>query len=465
MEPLTLAELILRQLPYEPNGQQVSLVAALARFCVAPPGPDRAFILNGYAGTGKTSLTGSLVKAIAGSGSRSVLLAPTGRAAKVFSAFAAHPAFTIHRMIYRLTATGQSLVAANPHADTLFIVDEASMIGAGNDNGENLLQDLIHYVFSGVNCRLLLLGDTAQLPPVGCDKSPAMDPDNLRSYGLKVTSAIMTRTVRQASDSGILYNATWMRRAMLRDPLPQPRVTASPFPDVAIVEGEELADAMGAAYSRDGLGQTILITRSNKRATAFNAEIRATILGKDGWIGRDEQLMVAKNNYHWGAKVKRLDFIANGDIATVEKLYGTEDRYGFLFADVALHFPDRDATLDAKLLLDTLWSDTAALDQQSLARLAAACLADPDFAPASPSPSAQRTALRNCPYFNALQVKYAYAVTCHKAQGGQWRNVFVDMGYIPPEAYGLEFYRWLYTSTTRATGRLTFVNPGIIEVV
>ena len=207
--------------------------------------------------------------------------------------------------------------------------------------------------------------------------------------------------------------------------------------------------------------ETVLITRSNKRATAFNQAIRSTILGREGMICRDELLMVAKNNYYWSSKVAGLDFIANGDVATVTKVYGTERRYGFEFADASLHFPYRDIEIDAKLLLDTMWSDTASLGQAELAELAQACLADPEFAPATQSPSSQRAALKSCPYFNALQVKYAYAVTCHKAQGGQWANVFVDMGYIPPDAYGMDFYRWLYTATTRATATIYYVNPTV----
>lgn len=461
MEPLEFARLILNQLPYEPNSQQVQLVAALARFYLYDGPGDLVFLINGYAGTGKTSLTGALVRAVESVGRKAVLLAPTGRAAKVFASYARHPAYTIHRQIYRMNVAGMSHVADNRYRDTLFIVDEASMIGAGSDGGENLLQDLIHYVYTGENCRLLLLGDVAQLPPVGCVESPAMDVGVLKGYGLRVSRAVLTETVRQASASGILYNATWLRRAMRADPLPMPKLTVSPFDDVKAVEGEELEDEMSGVYYRDGVGETVLITRSNKRATAFNQAIRSAILGRDGVIGRDELLMVAKNNYHWSAKVAGLDFIANGDIATVTKVYGRERRYEFEFADVALHFPYRDIEIDAKLLLDTMWSDTASLPAVEVSALARCCLEDPEFAPATDSPSAQRAALKSNPYFNALQVKYAYAVTCHKAQGGQWKNVFVDMGYIPPEALGIDFYRWLYTATTRAVSKIYFVSPTV----
>lgn len=461
MTPLELGQLILQQLPYEPNSQQIQLVAALARFCLSDSSADPVFLLNGYAGTGKTSLTGALVRALESTGRKAVLLAPTGRAAKVFAAHSRHPAYTIHRQIYRMNVAGVSHVADNPHRDAVFIVDEASMIGSGSDGGENLLQDLIHYVYTGTGCRLLLLGDMAQLPPVGCAESPAMEVETLKSYGLRVSRAVLTDTVRQASTSGILYNATWIRRAMRAEPLPAPRLSVSAFDDVKVIEGEELEDEMGRCYSADGIRETVLITRSNKRATAFNQAIRTAILGREGVIGRDELLMVAKNNYHWSAKVAGLDFIANGDVATVSRVYGKERRYGFEFADVSLHFPYRDIEIDAKLLLDTMWSETASLGAAELAELAQACLADPEFAPASDSATAMRAALKSCPYYNALQVKYAYAVTCHKAQGGQWANVFVDMGYIPPEAQGMEFYRWLYTATTRATTTLYYVNPTV----
>lgn len=461
MDPIEFARLILNQLPYEPNQQQIQLVAGLARFYLYAGAGDPVFLINGYAGTGKTSLTGALVRAVESIGRKAVLLAPTGRAAKVFASYARHPAYTIHRQIYRLNVAGMSRMADNRHRDTLFIVDEASMIGGGGDGGEDLLRDLIHYVYTGDNCRLLLLGDIAQLPPVGCVESPAMDVGVLKGYGLRVTRAVLTQTVRQASSSGILYNATWLRRAMKAQPLPAPRLTVARFDDVKAIDSEELEDEMGGAYSRDGVRETVLITRSNKRATAFNQAIRSSIFGRDGRIGRDELLMVAKNNYHWSAKTPGLDFIANGDIATVTKVYGTERRYELEFADVALHFPYRDIEIDVKLLLDTMWTDTASLPADELAQLAQDCLADPEFAPATDSPSAIRAALKACPYFNALQVKYAYAVTCHKAQGGQWSNVFVDMGYIPADAFGMDFYRWLYTATTRAVSRLYFVNPTV----
>ncbi len=462
------AERILLNLPYLPNDQQIELIAALARFCSPAMPSDSVFLLNGYAGTGKTSLTGALVRALREADVPVVLLAPTGRAAKVFGKFSRYPASTIHRRIYRGTEGGlmnyNATVADNTLTGAVFIVDEASMIGNGgmDESGRrSLLEDLIHYVYSGEGCRMILLGDTAQLPPVGCEQSPAMNVDTLKSFGLRVTRAVMTRVVRQADSSGILYNATWLRKAMLHDPLPQPRIRIAPFPDISRVTGEELEDEISDAYNNEGMTETLLVTRSNKRATQFNLAVRTNILYREEELCRDELLLVAKNNYLWSARVKGLDFVANGDTAIVDAIYGTEDKYGFRFADVNLRLPDRELAFDCKILLDTLVSDTAALEPERYNALYMAALNDPDlFTPATPMRTRMRI-LRSDPYVNALQVKYGYAVTCHKAQGGQWKRVFVDVGYIPPEAYRtLDFYRWLYTAVTRATERITFVNPG-----
>lgn len=464
MDTREFAERIYLNLPYEPNSQQIELIAALARFCSADTPSDSVFLLTGYAGTGKTSVTGALVRALRECKVPVVLLAPTGRAAKVFGAFAHFPASTIHRRIYRTPGLGNAYtfgtVADNPLSDAVFIVDEASMIGAaGGDSQTNLLEDLIQYVYSGINCRMILLGDTAQLPPVGTAVSPAMDVAALRSYGLRVSKAVMTAVVRQGAKSGILYNATWLRKAMLRDPLPSARLHIDGFDDISIVPGEELAEELETSYSEVGVDSTIVITRSNRRATGFNLAIRANILGREEELCRDERLLVAKNNYLWSAKVKGLDFIANGDIAIVSAIYGNETKYGLRFADVRLTLPDRDIDVDCKIMLDTLTSDTPSLSPALAADFYEAILNDPDLFTSLTPMSARMKILRSDPYFNALQVKYAYAVTCHKAQGGQWPNVFVDMGYIPPESRGIDFYRWLYTATTRASSRLAFVSP------
>lgn len=463
------AEQIFLSLPYDPNEQQIELIAALARFCSPQMPSDSVFLLNGYAGTGKTSVTGALVRALRAASVPVVLLAPTGRAAKVFGKFAHFPATTIHRRIYRQNSPGSMSyvgeVADNNMQGAVFIVDEASMIGddSGSASRTSLLEDLVHYVYSGVDCRMILLGDTAQLPPVGCDRSPAMDPDVLRGFGLRVTRAVMTKVVRQDGRSGILRNATWLRKAMRHDPLPQPRLVADDStPDVHVIAGEELLEALTAEYAGRGAPNTLIVTRSNRRATQFNLGVRTEILGYEEELCVEDRLLVAKNNYLWSAKVKGLDFIANGDIATVGRILGMEQKYGLRFANVVLTFPDRDVEVECKIMLDALTSDTPALDPARFNKLYTDILNDPDLFTSATPMNVRMKLLRTDPYFNALQVKYAYAVTCHKSQGGQWESVFIDMGYIPPEAQGLDFYRWLYTATTRATRQLFYIDPRIM---
>ena len=451
-------------LPYEPNRQQSLLIDALSRYCASAPRDPSVFIVNGYAGTGKTSLTGALVKCLQALGRQVVLLAPTGRAAKVFSLAAGHPASTIHRKIYRgptgdLTGSN-TILQHNTLNDAVFIVDEASMIGDGEgETAEtSLLGDLMEYVFTGDNNRLILLGDTAQLPPVGSDFSPAMAPETFKELGLKVSRATLTDTVRQAKSSGILYNATWLRRAMLLDPLPTAHLRVQGFTDVIPVTGEDVADVVGDLYREDGPGEVIVVTRSNRRATAFNLAVRQRILDLEEELSKGERLLVAKNNYMWSAKIKELDFIANGDVAIVRQIIAMEERHGLRFATVLLNLPDKDVDVECKIILDTLTDDSASLSRERMQALAEARMADPEYnAPDDPFEKRLRR-LRTDPYFNALQVKYAYAVTCHKAQGAQWRNVIVDLGGIPPEAQGMDFYRWLYTAVTRATKRLYLLN-------
>lgn len=446
-------------LPYAPNSQQDQVIGALARFC-SPYAPDDAvFLLNGYAGTGKTSICGALVRALKLVGIESVLLAPTGRAAKVFGTYAGKHAYTIHRKIYRYPAFGDysssvKSVLENKHKRAIFIVDEASMITDKDSSGGNLLEDLIHYVYTGDNCKLLLLGDTAQLPPVGCPFSPAMDSDTLKKYGLRVTKATLTEIARQAAKSGILYNATLLRRAMKKSPLPLPQIKTEAFSDVKLITPEDMPEELYTAYSRDGIQESIVITRSNQRAAGFNKEIRSSVLYIDTELANGELLIVSKNNYHWASKVKGLEFIANGDVMAVEQVIATEEKYGFRFSDVELSILDSDVSFKAKIMLDTLDNDTANLSNERLTQLYYAIMQDSELFDAFTPAEARLKALKDNPYWNALQVKYAYSVTCHKAQGGQWKNVFVDMSYIPPESMGMEFYRWLYTAVSRATTRL-----------
>ena len=448
-------------LPYTPNNQQSLVIEALVRF-VSPSrnatgvSRDRVFILNGYAGTGKTSLVGALVKALQEVKIETVLMAPTGRAAKVFSANAGRAAYTIHRRIYRHSLNGEPPALADNHShDAVFVVDEASMISDMDDNGGlNLLRDLIHYVYAGQGCRMILVGDTAQLPPVGSDYSPAMDGGKLRSMGLSVSQATLTQVARQEAMSGILANATWQRRAMRCDPMPQPKILTEGYDDVKIVYPEDLFETIDTAYRSDGIDRTIIITRSNKRAADFNRAVRDEVLYMEEELASGDLLIIAKNNYFWNKGVKGLDFIANGDIVSVVRVHGTERKYGLRFADVTLALPDSEISYDAKLILDTLHGDAAALPADRFRTLYEAIMTDPDlFSADTPWPERLK-ALRKNPYWNALQVKFAYAVTCHKAQGGQWENVVVDMTYISPDSIGLEFYRWLYTATTRARQRL-----------
>jgi exodeoxyribonuclease-5 len=455
------AQSVLDYLPYTANDQQLAVVLALSRFCSSQTPSDSVFLLCGYAGTGKTSLTGALVRALRAAEVPSVLLAPTGRAAKVFAAYSGFPAYTIHRKIYRPPQLGRSFTAVmdNPHQHTVFIVDEASMIGSSED-GTDLLSDLIQYVYSGHNCKLIFLGDTAQLPPVGCEFSPALDAATLKSYGLRVSRAQLTDTVRQARSSGILYNATRQRRAMRQNPLPDPKLYFDGFDDVIPLAGEELEDLLSTAYATDGIDETVVITRANWRATQCNLAIRQQILGREEELCRDELLLVAKNNYHWGAKEPRLDFIANGDVARVVRVIGSEQKYGFRFADVVLLFPYRQVELECKVILQCLTADAPALTADQQKQLFEAIYNDPALFTEYTPHGVRMRALKTNPYYQALQVKYAYAITCHKAQGGQWANVIVDLGSIPPEALtGLDFHRWLYTATTRATTRLFYLNP------
>ena len=457
-------------LPYVPTEEQAGLVARLAEFLWDDNVPS-VFVIKGYAGTGKTSLVGALVKTLEAFERACVLLAPTGRAAKVFASYAAHPAYTIHKKIYRQRAftgdfTGFQL-AHNAHKNTFFIVDEASMIANETAEGAHygsglLLDDLFDFVYSGAGCRLILLGDTAQLPPVGQVRSPALDEDYLRRYGYPVFSCELTHVVRQVEESGVLFNATRLRNAMQENPLPVPSIAWRRFPDVSLVGGDELIEVLSSAYRRDGMDETIIVTRSNKRANIFNQGIRNRILYREEELASGDLLLVARNNYFWSEKYEKLDFIANGDVARVVRVRRVCEMYGFRFADVVLYFPDYEEEMEAKVILDTLHSESPSLTAEENTRLFNAVMED--YADV-PSKRERLKRLKNDPWFNALQVKYAYAVTCHKAQGGQWANVFIDMGYLRPDMLGLDFYRWLYTTFTRTTGRLWLINvsPDYIE--
>lgn len=451
--------------PYEPTFEQNLALKMLAEFLLSSRS-DVVFLLRGYAGTGKTSLIGALVRTLDKLKQKSVLLAPTGRAAKVFSAYAGHPAFTIHKRIYRQqTFSGEMThfsVNDNLSKHTLFIIDEASMISNEGLSGSmfgtgRLLDDLVEYVYSGEGCKMLLMGDTAQLPPVGEEMSPALMTDALKGYGLEVIEVDLTQVVRQAETSGILWNATRLRQLIADDDcwsLPAIRITG--FADVQLVPGSELIDKLEACYNRDGLEETIVVCRSNKRANVYNNGIRARILWREEELSNGDLLMVAKNNYYWTEKEKEMDFIANGELAEVRRVRRERELYGFRFVDVTLAFPDQnDFELEVNLLLDTLQSDAPALSRADADRLFYSVLEDYADIPLKRD---RMQKMKADPYYNALQVKYAYAVTCHKAQGGQWKNVFIDQGYMSDEFLTPDYFRWLYTAFTRATGTLYLVN-------
>ncbi|NDW13614.1 DUF2075 domain-containing protein [Bacteroides sp. 214] len=451
--------------PYTPTFDQEKATKKVAEF-LSNPNADTIFVLCGYAGTGKTSLIGALVKTLDTLKQKTMLLAPTGRAAKVFSAYAKHPAFTIHKKIYRQQSFSNELtnfnLNENLHTHTLFIVDEASMIAnnglSGNVFGTGrLLDDLIQYVYSGTGCRLLLMGDTAQLPPVGEAESPALNAEVLRGYGLHVTEVSMTQVVRQEQESGILWNATRLRQLIAEgNCFSLPKIKTSGFNDIAILPGNELIETLTECYERDGMEETIVINRANKRANMYNTGIRSAILYREDELNTGDTLMIAKNNYFWTEKEKELDFIANGDIAVVRRVRRSREMYEFRFAEVLLSFPDHnDMELEVNLLLDTLHSDSPALGKEAADKLFYNVLEDyKDI----PQKRERMKKMKSDPYFNALQVKYAYAITCHKAQGGQWKNVFLDQGYMKDEYLTPDYFRWLYTAVTRASGKLYLVN-------
>lgn len=460
-----LSQQIKRNFSYKPTEEQENALNSFSNFLLSSS-QEKILILRGYAGTGKTSLVSALVKTLDEVGRKCVLLAPTGRAAKVFSLYSHHPAYTIHRRIYRQRVFSGDMdnftLNTNLHRQTLFIVDEASMIANEGISGASfgtgrLLDDLIEYIYSVPGCSLMLVGDTAQLPPVGEVQSPALSAAVLQGYGLEVTECLLTQVVRQAADSGILYNATRLRQAIMNEEcFMLPSVKIGSCPDVKVIQGGDLIETISESYDKAGMDETIVICRSNKRANLYNKGIRNTILYREDELNAGDVLMVAKNNYFWGADCKELDFIANGDVAVVRRVRRVREMYGFRFADALLCFPDyADLELEVTLLLDTLHHDSPSLPREQSERLFEAV--SEDYAHL-PTKRERIKKIKEDPYYNALQVKYAYAVTCHKAQGGQWQRVFLDQGYLTEELVSPDYYRWLYTAFTRATEILYLVN-------
>lgn len=432
---------------------------------LADPDTGRIFILNGYAGTGKTTIVAAFAAALKVLKIKPVMLAPTGRAAKVMARHTGMPASTIHKKIYRQKSMadpepGFSL-NFNREKDACFIVDEASMLAAGHDAGSpfgsgNLLDDLFSYVRQGQKCRIMLVGDGAQLPPVGHEYSPALDPSFMAAYG-EVEYCTLDEVMRQDSESGILFNAT-MVRCMLDAGITEPPLFDMSYPDFRAIGGGEFLEELESCYSRYGRDETIVITRSNRRANRYNEGIRRSVLYAEEEIESGDMLMVVKNNYYYTEREEEplMDFMANGDTARLVRLRRIEEFYGFRFADVRLAFPDYDDyEMDCRILLDTLSSEAPALThEQSNALFYAVC---EDYADIR-SKTKRYKAVRENPHFNAVQVKFAYAVTAHKAQGGEWKAVFVDRMLFGEEQMSRDLMRWLYTAITRAGERLYLVN-------
>ncbi len=453
------------ELKYELTEDQRLLFDKLAEFIFNPQN-NRIFLLKGYAGTGKTSSVSAVVKSLRKLKINSILLAPTGRAAKVFSYYSGYPAFTVHKKIYRQKSAsdgfGSFSLDRNLHKDTLFIVDEASMINNTSFDGSvfgsgRLLDDLIEYVYNGNNCRLILIGDTAQLPPVGIAKSPALDTSELEFYNLEVDEIELTEVIRQAQKSSILSNANYLRSLIA---LPD---SFSGFPvfhleneDTERMSGADLIEAISSAYDKFGMDDVIVINRSNKRANKYNEGIRNAVLYRESKLSEGDLLMIVKNNYFWCEKIKEIDFLANGDIVEVVRIHGYQDLYGFQFADVSLRLIDyQDIEIKVKIILDTLDIESAALTMNDNKKLFNAVMEDYADVPLKKD---RIKKIKEDPYFNALQVKFSYAITCHKAQGGQWKVVFLDQGYLTEDMINIEYLRWLYTAFTRATEKLYLVN-------
>ncbi|MCH5224204.1 MAG: AAA family ATPase [Muribaculaceae bacterium] len=458
MTPEALKELILENVPFVPNVEQMGLIHSLADFVVNRE-PTDVFLLNGYAGTGKTSIIGALVKALERLKMKTTVLAPTGRAAKVAASLSFGKASTIHKKLYRGNSADPSnstyFLAENRDKDTLFIIDEASLITDGNNISNSLLIQLFRFVYSGTGCTMILVGDMAQLPPVGQTHSHAMNPERIRQIGFNPVTYSLTEPARQASESGILYNATIVRKSLFSDfPIENFTIFQSGFPDIEVLSPSDFLDSLAASYANAGKDETIVITRSNFRANNINATIRRYIMDAEGPLVAGERLVISKNDYFWSKENKLENFLANGEIAEVVGSGKKTKAYGRWFADVDLKIPGIENSVAAKIILRSLVAEGPAIPREEMERFYARVLA----AAEGELSEKIKFAISN-PYYNALQVKYGYCVTCHKAQGGQWKHVYIDMGGISQDAEPSDFYRWLYTAITRATEKIFFLNP------
>lgn len=454
------------ELPFEPNEEKEGLFKALGAFIVSRD-EHKVFILRGYAGTGKTSVMSALVRALMGLKQPCVLLAPTGRAAKVLSRYSGFPAYTIHKQIYRQNQLGVEAFSLtdNLHARTLFIVDEASMLSGERDNSTFgsgcLLDDLMRYVYNGKGCSLLLLGDDAQLPPVGSTLSPALDTDFMRGYGLSVFSYQLSAVARQALDSGILKEATRIRGELSPTLPPHEGEEIRLHPngrDVIKVPGEEVIEQLEDSWRAVGAEETLIIARSNKMTNLYNQGVRARVLWKEDDLSGGDRLMVTKNNYFWAQEYKDLEFLANGDMFEIERLTNRHEMYGFQFANASLRSVDYDWEIDALIWIDTLMTDSPEANYQLQRELFSRIAED---YPEIRNKKELVKKIYESPYYNALQVRFAYCVTCHKSQGGQWKHVYIDTSGIGEDQERMadpterrEFLRWLYTAITRATEKI-----------
>jgi len=452
-----------QNLGHQPTNDQLSAIRSLALY-VAANTNDSIFLLTGYAGTGKTSLISAIVHTLEDFNIESVLLAPTGRAAKVLASYTERSAYTIHKHIYRQKSSSDGMgkfdLDRNMHRDAFFIIDESSMISgelseASVFGSGRLLDDLIEYVYRGRNCKLILVGDTAQLPPVGSVLSPALSKQDLGMYGFNIETSELREVVRQSRESGILVNATRIRTMVTENDIIMPRFTLDKYDDIFGISGELLLEELETAYSYSGTDGTVIIVNSNRMANKYNQGVRNRILYREEEISAGDMIMIVKNNYFWVNEEEDLDFIANGDIARIKKVSEKEEKYGFRFADMTLEFLDYSVELEVKVLLDTLGSETASLSAGENRMLYEKV--HEEYLNLS-TKKKRMEAVRNDPYFNALQIKFAYAVTCHKAQGGQWERVFVDQGMFNRQEATVDYLRWLYTAITRATDRLYLIN-------
>lgn len=465
MDAIQFSQLLIDKFPFTPTDSQQLAIRQLSDFLFLNS-KNKIFVLKGYAGTGKTTLIASIVKNLRHAQHKSVLLAPTGRAAKVLSNYAHKQAFTIHKRIYfpRSGKDGKVgfVLQPNKFSNTLFIIDEASMIGDSPTKSKlfesgSLLQDLISFVDSGDNCRLMFVGDTAQLPPVKLTLSPALDCDLLSlDFNKDVSEVVLSEVVRQSEDSGILHNATLLRKQLQQELFDEFSFSIDSFTDIVrLIDGHEIQEAIESSYRELGKEDAVVIVRSNKRANLYNQQIRSQILFNEHELSVGDFLMVVKNNYYWLEATSTPGFIANGDIIEVLEIQSFKELYGFRFAEVHVRLVDypNEPSFDTVLLLDTLSSETPALTYEESNKLYLEV--QKDYAHLKSKYQRFREVKDNA-FFNALQVKFSYAITCHKSQGGQWSHVFIEQPFLP-DGPDKDYFRWLYTALTRATKKLYLI--------